>query len=222
MNYFERVIKPVEEKPSHWQTLCKTSTGSSALNSATLRYPMSSSEIRVPMPASRQLVHRLQSIAKLLIWINLDEWRNHNGETKWRGPHKKKKNINCGSRQDHPQHNLKWWRTLTYSPKHWWENSQNSEDIVAELIRGKLKFMTEATCSEWLIGGTRNCASGQHPYDERHLMLPWLLLWRGRIFHPHCDGWRIVPVDAIRDQMEEDPREASSSNGRRYDFRQYF
>ena len=39
-------------------------------------------------------------------------------------------------------------------------------------IRGKLKFMMESTCSEWLIGGARHCASGQHYYDERQLMLP--------------------------------------------------
>ena len=67
MSYFERMIKSGEEKSSHRQTLCKTYTGSSALNSATVRYkllhsaggdhPMSNSEIRVPMPASRQHVH---------------------------------------------------------------------------------------------------------------------------------------------------------------------
>ena len=66
MSYVERIIKSGEEKSSHRQTLCKTSTGSSALNSARVRYhllhsaggdnPMSSSEIRVPMPASRQHV----------------------------------------------------------------------------------------------------------------------------------------------------------------------
>ena len=39
-------------------------------------------------------------------------------------------------------------------------------------IRGKLMLMTEATCSVWLIGGARHYASGQHPYDERQLMLP--------------------------------------------------
>ena len=44
--------------------------------------------------------------------------------------------------------------------------------------------------------------------------------YEGRIFHPHCDRWRIVPVADIRDQLEEVPREASSSNGRRYNFRQ--
>ena len=38
---------------------------------------------------------------------------------------------------------------------------------------------------------------------------------KGRIFHPNRDGWRSVPVAVIRDQLEEDPREASSSNGRR-------
>ena len=43
---------------------------------------------------------------------------------------------------------------------------------------------------------------------------------KGRIFHPHCDGWRIDPVAIIRDQLEEDPREASSSNGRSYNSRQ--
>ena len=42
----------------------------------------------------------------------------------------------------------------------------------------------------------------------------------GRIFHPHCDRWRIVPVAVIQDQLGDDPREASSSNGRRYNFRQ--
>ena len=67
MSYFERIIKSREEKSSHRQTLCKTSTGSSALNSARVRYhllhsaggdhPMLSSEIRVPMPASRKHVH---------------------------------------------------------------------------------------------------------------------------------------------------------------------
>ena len=64
--------------------------------------------------------------------------------------------------------------------------------------------MTEATCSEWLIRGARHCASGQPSYGERQLMLPWLL----------C-----VPVAVIRDQLEEHPGEASSSNGRRYNFR---
>ena len=43
---------------------------------------------------------------------------------------------------------------------------------------------------------------------------------KGRIFHPNCDGWRSVPVAVIRDQLEEDPREARSSNGRHYNFRQ--
>ena len=38
ISFFERMIKSEEEKPSHCQTLCKTSTGSSALNSATLIY----------------------------------------------------------------------------------------------------------------------------------------------------------------------------------------
>ena len=79
MSYFERMIKSGEEKPSHRQTLCKTSTESSALNSATVRYnflhsagrdlPMPSSEIRVPMPASCQHVHDgecHQSTAKVL------------------------------------------------------------------------------------------------------------------------------------------------------------
>ena len=37
MSYFERMIKSGEEKPSHQQTLCKTSTGSSAMNSETVR-----------------------------------------------------------------------------------------------------------------------------------------------------------------------------------------
>ena len=35
-----------------------------------------------------------------------------------------------------------------------------------------LKLMTEATCSEWLIGGAGHCASGQPSYGERQLMLP--------------------------------------------------
>ena len=39
---------------------------------------------------------------------------------------------------------------------------------------------------------------------------------KGRIFHPNCEGWRSVPVAVIRDQLEEDPREASSSNGHGY------
>ena len=34
MSYLERMIKSREEEPSHWQTLCKTSIGSSALNTA--------------------------------------------------------------------------------------------------------------------------------------------------------------------------------------------
>jgi len=47
-------------------------------------HTMSSSDIHVPMPASRQQIHegdRLQSTAKLLTWINLDEWRNHSGHS---------------------------------------------------------------------------------------------------------------------------------------------
>ena len=39
----------------------------------------------------------------------------------------------------------------------------------------------------------------------------------GGVFHPHCDGWRIVPVAVIRDQLDE---EKNSSNGRRYNLRQ--
>ena len=79
MSYFERIIKSGEDKSSYQQTQCKASTGSSALNSARVRYhllhsaggdhPMSSSEIRVAMPASRQHVHDgecLQSTAKVL------------------------------------------------------------------------------------------------------------------------------------------------------------
>ena len=42
----------------------------------------------------------------------------------------------------------------------------------------------------------------------------------GGIFHPRCDGWRIVPVAVIQDHLEEDLREANSSNGRRYSLRQ--
>ena len=38
MSYFKRIIKSGEKKSSHRQTLCKTSTGSSALNSARVRY----------------------------------------------------------------------------------------------------------------------------------------------------------------------------------------
>ena len=38
ISYLERMIKSREEKPSHWQTLCNTSTGSSALNSAIVGY----------------------------------------------------------------------------------------------------------------------------------------------------------------------------------------
>ena len=86
-------------------------------------------------------------------------------------------------------------------------------------IRGNLKLMTEATCSEWLIGGARHCARGQSSYGERQLMLPWIAM-KGRIFHPNCDGWRSVHVAVIRDKLEEDPCEASSSDGRRYNFRQ--
>ena len=41
---------------------------------------------------------------------------------------------------------------------------------------------------------------------------------KGRIFYPYCDGWRIVSVAVIRDQLEEDSREISSCNGRRYIF----
>ena len=79
MSYFERIIKLGEEKSSRRLTVCITSTGSSALNSARVRYnllhsaggdhPMSSSEIRVPMPVSRQHIHDgecLQSTAKVL------------------------------------------------------------------------------------------------------------------------------------------------------------
>ena len=86
MSYFQRIIKSGEEKSSHRQTLRKTSTGSSALNSARVRYhllhsaggdhPMSRSEVRVPMPASRQHVRDgecLQSTAKVLTCIKLDE-----------------------------------------------------------------------------------------------------------------------------------------------------
>ena len=78
------MIKSREEKSSHRQTLWKTSTGSSALNSARVRYhllhstggdhPMSSLEIRVPMPASRQHVHDgecHQSTAKVALWQGL-------------------------------------------------------------------------------------------------------------------------------------------------------
>ena len=42
----------------------------------------------------------------------------------------------------------------------------------------------------------------------------------GGVFHPHCDGWRIVPFAVIRDQLDEDPRKKNSSNGRRYNLRQ--
>ena len=78
MSYFERIIKSGEEKPSHRQALCITSKGNSALNSATVRYlvlrfvagehPMSSSEIRVPMPRLRLHAHEdecLQNTAKV-------------------------------------------------------------------------------------------------------------------------------------------------------------
>ena len=38
----------------------------------------------------------------------------------------------------------------------------------------------------------------------------------GGVFHLHCDGWIIVPVAVIRDQLDEDMRKKNSSNGRRY------
>ena len=58
-------------------------------------------------------------------------------------------------------------------------------------IRGNLKLMTEATCSESLIGGTRHCASGQPSYGERQLMLPWMLLWRGGYFTQTATGGEV-------------------------------
>ena len=79
MSYFERIIKSEEDNSFHQQTVCKTSTGSSALNSARVKYhvlhsaggdnPISSSEIRVPKPASRQHVREgecLQSTANVI------------------------------------------------------------------------------------------------------------------------------------------------------------
>ena len=72
-------------------------------------------------------------------------------------------------------------------------------------------------CSDWLTGGALHCDSGQQPYDDRHIMV---VAMKGRGFHPHCDWWRIVQVAFIRDQLEENPRETNSSNGRRYNFRQ--
>ena len=138
------------------------------MHSAGGDHPMSSSEIRVHMPASRQHVHdgdRFQSTAKLLIWINLDEWGNHNRETEWRGLHKINKNINCGSRKT-----CKYKTTLStnWSGGGHWHILLNTDERIPEFrghcgraftqyeqirhIRGKLKLMTEATCRKWRIG----------------------------------------------------------------------
>ena len=47
---------------------------------------------------------------------------------------------------------------------------------------------------------------------EEHAILP---VERGGVFHPHCDGWRIVPAAVILDPLKADSRETKSNNGRR-------
>ena len=135
MSYFERIIKSGEEKHSHQQALCITSTGNSALNSATVRYivlrfvagehPMSSSEIRVPMPDYAFMPMRAN--ASKILQKSFPELTSMRVETIT----EKLNDVDCTrpikyklwkrerrAIQDHPQHKLKWWRTLTHSHKH--------------------------------------------------------------------------------------------------------
>ena len=52
------------------------------------------------------------------------------------------------------------------------ETQFNILDVLEEdVARCKKSRVLEPERSEWLVGGARHCANGQHPYDERHVML---------------------------------------------------
>ena len=54
------------------------------------------------------------------------------------------------TKKDHHQQKVKWQRTLTHSPKHWWENTQNSEHIVAGPSHSTRKSdISEVSLSLW-------------------------------------------------------------------------
>ena len=101
--------------------------------------------------------------------------------------------------QDHPQHKLKWWRTMAHSPKHWWENSHNSEDIVAGPSHSTSKsYISEVILSLWrkprAVNGlleARAIVPVDNPYGERQLMLPWMLLRRGGYFTQTATGGEV-------------------------------
>ena len=85
-----------------------------------------------------------------------------------------------------------------------WQGLHTVREKKISHIRGNLKLMTEAMCSEWLIGGAPLCHwTTLLWWEAAHVTMN--VAMKGRIFHPHCDGWRIVSVAVIRDQLEEDP-----------------